>query len=417
MARLQVCDFSCIKSADITFDRLTVIIGPQASGKSVLCKLAYFFVDCALSQQRCLGKLQPFDAFLLDIKSRFCEWFPVGAWGKEKFLIEFEAGGLTVCLTRKSYRSNPSDDFRIKVSSVFEEQYESLLNDFRKAAEKQEVLEGGIEYDWKLSEKAAQSLRKLMGEEAIGGQVFIPAGRAFFTSVGKAIAAFEQGKVLDPLILRFGRMLASYRDNRGVYLRHASEHKTARKAVESAMSEIFGGELKIDGDKEYVATPDGRLVPLSALSSGQQELLPLVVVLPFLLGLRGSRMIYIEEPEAHLFPVAQSKLVQALAALLNGPSMESLVLTTHSPYVLSKINNLIKAGQIAHRFDGKKRELSQILPSATWLANGITRAYAIVEGELVDIMGSDGLIDADYLDSVSGDIGREFSRLLALEVQ
>ena len=46
MRKLTVKNFSVIKDAESTpleFGKITVLIGPQSSGKSLLCKLAYFF--------------------------------------------------------------------------------------------------------------------------------------------------------------------------------------------------------------------------------------------------------------------------------------------------------------------------------------------------------------------------------------
>ena len=260
-----------------------------------------------------------------------------------------------------------------------------------------------------------------MGEDCVRLQTFIPAGRAFFTSIGKAIAAFEQGRVLDSFILRFGRVYTSARDRPSRVFGQNSRNYQRRNSVrllESAAAKIFGGELKNDGDREFVLTPDGREIPLSALSSGQQELLPLITVLRNLLTLRGPRLVYLEEPEAHLFPQAQSQLVEALAIVLNSPSSQNdIVLTTHSPYVLSKINNLIKAGELSKTLpDSKKRELISIVPAHSWLAAGYVKSYAIINGKLKNILSNDALIDGDYIDSVSNDIGREFDRLLQIEV-
>jgi predicted ATP-dependent endonuclease of OLD family len=42
MRKLTVKNFSVIKEAELEFGKITVLIGPQASGKSLLCKLAYF---------------------------------------------------------------------------------------------------------------------------------------------------------------------------------------------------------------------------------------------------------------------------------------------------------------------------------------------------------------------------------------
>ena len=41
--KLRVRDFLTIRDADLEIGRFTLIIGPQASGKSVLAKLLYFF--------------------------------------------------------------------------------------------------------------------------------------------------------------------------------------------------------------------------------------------------------------------------------------------------------------------------------------------------------------------------------------
>ena len=42
MRKLTVKTFSVIKDAELEFGRIIVLIGPQAEGKSLLCKLAYF---------------------------------------------------------------------------------------------------------------------------------------------------------------------------------------------------------------------------------------------------------------------------------------------------------------------------------------------------------------------------------------
>jgi hypothetical protein len=129
------------------------------------------------------------------------------------------------------------------------------------------------------------------------------------------------------------------------------------------------------------------------------------------------RTVYIEEPEAHLFPRAQNKLVEILAALVARRKHTNLVLTTHSPYVLSKFNNLIKAGSLVRSSKASiNKELARIVPETAWLMPQAVNAYAIIDGRLENIMDPSGLIAADYLDDVSGDIAREFSQLLALEV-
>jgi energy-coupling factor transporter ATP-binding protein EcfA2 len=420
MKTLTVSDFSCIQKARLEIEQLTIIIGPQASGKSVLCKLAYFLIDCAQLQHTSISRKENFERFIDDLKLRFLEWFPIAAWGNKRFKIQFEAGDYCVELARKTYGGKVSDDFRVKFSTGFKERYELLLSDVQKVSQKVGVsaMRRTIEFDWELRETVAKSLKTLMGKDCVSNQAFVPAGRSFFTSIGKAIAAFEQGRVLDPLILRFGHLYTAYKEHRQYFFGEEKSSEIAkRKAIEQAFGELLGGRVERDGEKEFVHTDDGRKVPFSALSSGQQELLPLVAFLPWLYGGGADRLCYIEEPEAHLFPSAQSKLIESLVSAGNSSNIAaSLVLTTHSPYVLTKVNNLLKAGSISKKIgEPKRKELDAIISRRAWVFSNKVRAYAIKDGKLFSILDSDGLIDADYLDTVSGDMGTEFSRLLQLE--
>ena len=122
-----------------------------------------------------------------------------------------------------------------------------------------------------------------------------------------------------------------------------------------------------------------------------------------------------EEPEAHLFPDAQSQLIELLSILANlYNGTVDLVLTTHSPYVLAKFNNLIKAGQVG-RQDKYKASVREIVNEDSWLKRNQLGAYALIEGEAQPIIDDSGLINGDYLDAVSDCISTEFSKLLGVE--
>jgi len=421
MRTLTVTDFACIKNASLEINKVTLIIGPQASGKSVLCKLAYFLFDAANLQFASLSKGESFEKFSAEIKIRFTEWFPMEAWGTGKFRIQLTAGDYSILITRKIWKSKVQDDFRLKLSSEFKEQYESLLTKFEKIHSQNKSRDRDfpdqLEFDWRLRQNVTQSLTRLMGRDSISYQAFVPAGRSFFTSIGKAIAAFEQGRVLDPLIVRFGRMYTSYKDSRRYRgLDHPADGGI-RKNAEEIMQTLLGGTLERDGEKEFILTPDGRRVPLSSMSSGQQEILPLLTFLPWVYGSKDDRLCYIEEPEAHLFPASQAKLIEALVMAANvGAKGTNLVMTTHSPYVLTKINNLLKAGSISRKLSEEQRKTLESRTSRrAWLLARNVRAYAIKDGNLCSILGNDGLIDADYLDEASGQLSEEFSHLLDLE--
>ncbi|MDG9874990.1 ATP-binding protein [Pseudomonas juntendi] len=424
MFNLKVKDFSCIKTANLEISPLTLIIGPQASGKSVICKLIYFCNATSAEISRYLVELKyDFEALTKFLSAQFCEWFPASAWGERRFNIEF----ITPLYSLKISRISTSDKIRVNFSEEYASFYRSQIDILKKLPARKrgsttaDEEDDFFELEYRSEQLVAEHVTKWFGRHAIFNQLFIPAGRSFFTSIGKALIAFEHSGILEPLTLSFGRRFSSVRE---FYSRRSS---AARNQIFiNLFSDLLGGTPKNDGGKDYLQAKDGRLIPFAALSSGQQELIPLAMTLHTLFSVRSGgtmnpftqritkRSVYIEEPEAHLFPKAQSDLVEILASLISKRRVRDLVITTHSPYVLSKFNNLIKAGQLSKTSKDHK-SLDQIIPESAWIPPRAALAYAIIDGKVQCITDPDGLIAADYLDNVSSDIIDEFSELLNFE--
>jgi predicted ATP-dependent endonuclease of OLD family len=130
---------------------------------------------------------------------------------------------------------------------------------------------------------------------------------------------------------------------------------------------------------------------------------------------RRREILYIEEPEAHLFPKAQSAFLSYLFDTLSFKrGGRSLILTTHSPYIMGRLNVFLKAGAISRR---KKNNtaLNEIIPRERWLLPSDFAAYAIDNGKCRSIVGNDGIVDSSFLDAISEDIIHDFDRLLQLE--
>lgn len=421
MILLTIEDFCCIRSARFELAPVTVLIGPQGSGKSVTTKLFYFCLDALSRQYLAAERGGDIDDFKKETARLFKNWFPPSAWGKRRFNITFQAGDFSIRFLRRMSKGQPSDEVAVTFSDFFRSQYEELSRSYERLKSKEldeEVLMRRSEAVWRIREQSSAKLAKELGSNYLESQTFIPAGRAYFTSIGRLVAAIEQAN-LDPVTQKFARLFASLRDfaSRRLFSRQDSERQLERDTV---MSKLFGGKIKFENDQEFVETSDGRIVPFTALSSGQQELLPMWLLLDFYAdrSIRSDNLgdlFYIEEPEAHLFPAAQSLLMDFLIGqLVSKKEKRSLILTTHSPYILAKINNYLKAGQIA-----KVRKLAanvnSIVPKDCWLTPARVKAYAIHEGELIDILDDDGMIDASYIDSVSDEVSLTFGKLLDIE--
>ena len=180
--------------------------------------------------------------------------------------------------------------------------------------------EPGFAFDsyFRVRQASQEKLKSALGAEYVEWQVFVPAGRSFFTSLGKAVTAFEYSGLFDPITVRFGRFFTSLSEfSRQRYL--------APRTVQSAQAltcSLFGGDLRLGREQQFLETEDGRKIPFAFLSSGQQELLPLWFTLEYVrTRVTTNGLVYIEEPEAHLFPAAQSQVIEQLAnAIRRGKS-------------------------------------------------------------------------------------------------
>lgn len=110
-----------------------------------------------------------------------------------------------------------------------------------------------------------------------------------------------------------------------------------RQFFESRISKLIGGKVQTTKDGTVLILPDGNPIPLSAAASSIKELSPIL----FWMQNREISLdsICIEEPEAHAHPEMQYGIADLLVACLNkGAFMQ---ITTHSDYLLSRLNQLI----------------------------------------------------------------------------
>lgn len=79
MTKLIVSQFSCIDHAELELGNLTILIGPQASGKSVICKLVYFFYNVINTDFFVYDEERNWKSFSAKIVDDFKQWFPPSA--------------------------------------------------------------------------------------------------------------------------------------------------------------------------------------------------------------------------------------------------------------------------------------------------------------------------------------------------
>ena len=112
--------------------------------------------------------------------------------------------------------------------------------------------------------------------------------------------------------------------------------------------------------------------------------------------------VFLEEPEQNLFPKAQYGLVKWFAQKLNGNSHNSLFVSTHSPYILSSLNNLIQAHDSAAKDDTARRSAEKIVGQKDFIDFDEVRVYGVNNGRVKNLMDKENrLIAQSFLDSAS----------------
>lgn len=123
--------------------------------------------------------------------------------------------------------------------------------------------------------------------------------------------------------------------------------------------------------------------------------------------------IFLEEPELSIFPETQYELVKWLVNNLNSNNNEnSIFITTHSPYILTAFNNLIKASNVSSNKVDKLTIICKILNTDCFVDSSETEAFIIDKGVALSIMDSElHEIQAETIDKVSSKINNEYSQL------
>ena len=87
----------------------------------------------------------------------------------------------------------------------------------------------------------------------------------------------------------------------------------------------------------------------------------------------------IEEPEAHLHPMAQKHLMHILALVRNHIDSQ-IVLTTHSPYLLAVLQNLLTAGRQSVKTPDAITEIQECVSELCWLLPDDVEVYHLKDG-------------------------------------
>ncbi|NQS97101.1 MAG: ATP-binding protein [candidate division Zixibacteria bacterium] len=417
--KLIIKNFAGIKDAEIELNKINILIGPQATGKSVIAKLLYLFKS--VPNQIIKSIIQdsiPESYFKDNFKSLFETYFPPACLGLKDCIIRYEIGDTFI----QVYQSRKNEH---SIILEYSELYDDLLNEgYNKFLEIKSKLKDEDREFFSYSRINPFLYRRFferLGTPGGYAQEFMPAGRSYFANISESKFFHDKEKIpIDRFLIEFGSF---YEFAKKFYRRTSQDLSESQKTVDAIISKILYGSYIQEENIDYVKHIDGRKVNITHLSSGQQEVLPISLVLRMIVNVRfvgkGITM-YIEEPEAHLFPNSQRDIVKLLATVFKlSVSPLQLFITTHSPYILTAFANLMEAGIVRKKAEGdaeKLKKLYDIVPEEQILDPSVVNAYNVTHDGIKSIIDDEtGLILADEIDDVSDETSEQFNKLLELE--
>ena len=420
MQKLSITNLGPITACEIDMKDFTVLTGAQASGKSTIAKSIFFFSNLknilfSMYQKQMAVKPLFEGGALEDLFAREVNKTFIQAFGIENHVVEY--GGViyeydNACTIMVSYE--PSED-GASVTVTFDDAFKHKL----------ELLSQLLDTD---ERKNPEKIRQFINEEVFAldmDAVYIPAGRSMpavlssqinylYSVMDDRIRAMidfcTQQFIENVLLLKdyFNRSYDSILKHTLETVDYEIDEAGARMATEM-IRDILGGEYRVVNGEERFYFDSQNYVKINHASSGQQEAVWIVNMLfYYMLGKRKTFFI-IEEPESHLFPETQKAMVELISLVKNGSN--KVLITTHSPYVLGSVNNLLYANHIANSINDSKIEA--IVPRRLWIEFKTLSAYYIENGKVKDITNSEYQdMDHDVIDGVSGVLNETYERLV-----
>lgn len=127
----------------------------------------------------------------------------------------------------------------------------------------------------------------------------------------------------------------------------------------------------------------------------------------------------VEEPEAHLYPVLQKNITDFIAKYINITGSSGIV-TTHSPYILTEINNLYLAGRL-RKNDEILKDVEEAMGKWCYIMPGRLNAYKMSGGSNGTLL--ENLLDeentevlAEKIDEISNKINEVYTNLFLIYI-
>ncbi len=348
--KIKVIKFGPIENAEIDFAPMMVFTGDSNLGKSYINYLMYYVVysitDGVELEKFIAQKRKGKDEFEIAIKS-------IEGWLEsrvEPFMATFLNSPDIKCSVKFELTpSDPDKVYQCKTSrtdtSIFPTEKKEDIPILRLSRYvididgKQNTTSSGasIGVDSIITYFFAKTLQSDIFNQVIKSVFILPPARGAF--VGENYTIKDK---ISSSVGMYRMFLNDYDEATSPMFSYLSKRRKTVQKYSTEIERLLNGKLTSHNGKQYLELKNGQKIPLSASASSVKELSP------FLFALQNDpiteRSFCIEEPEAHLHPQMQINVTDLIASCFSDGMMFQF--TTHSDYVLQRLNQLIKLSYI-----------------------------------------------------------------------
>ncbi len=401
--RLIIQNFFTLKDVDIELGKYNVFIGEQASGKSLILKTLFFFRSILLAPIR-MYQTDSVELQKLFIQM-FCDSLNIRSFNFNASMV-YQVADYEIKIKISAIDDNILISYNQNLTNLYTQSRQLLLDKYHNIQQNEAYIDV---IRFSIMEMEVQRVIESSSIGKISFVRFLPAGRmAFFTILNNLFNVISNEKFnLNQLIVNFGQ---DYQKAFSEFNNLREDTKPRLPVFNELSDKILKGKYVYDQLGGYIQQ-DGFQTKLADGSSGQQEFLPVYMILRhYLLSGHDQGNLYIEEPEAHLYPSAQKAITELLVYVTNATNSDGLYITTHSPYILTVLNNLILANDV--------KDKQTLFDKDLLVSFEEVRAYFIADGGARDLRDVENrLILADNLDKVSEQTALDFDNLLDLKYE
>jgi predicted ATPase len=407
MNTIKIQNIGAISHVELDLNKINVIMGPQSSGKSTVAKIISY---CQWVEKRnILDGEYKYDVFehLLDFHRLDINYF------SDNSFFEYQSDYITISYQGKELKQSISlrkSNFEYQKSKNIyipaERNFVSVIPNLGKYNETNDNIMSFL-YDWSSAKNSFTKQKKLpilnLGIDFYNDDERTEPATLFLENKNKGISLRTGSSGLQsvvPLIV-----IIEYLTN-VIYTEELPLSVNELEAMKRSFpSKDFADYIlsKLELTKQAETKENTQKIVAGALSEIFEKRRSY-----------SATNFIIEEPEQNLFPISQKDLIYYIFNKLNSEKNHSLLITTHSPFILYAVNNCLMGAVIADKLNEEEKQ--EFESKNSWISPDKVNIFQIDEnnGTINSIKNpKTGTVDKHYFNEIMNEMMNEYYNMLS----